>query len=114
MKITQKQLRKIIKEEVEETMKEYGSDKRSIPKQAWLKAISDANMTDQNHRPIGEQTLNNYGYYYQPNRDIGDSRWTGAFYKPYDAMADSGGIYAENWADKAIKAAMEMSGDVVE
>ena len=111
MKITKKQLRKFIKEALELRMKESG--KRNIPKETWLKAIYDANLTDQNHLPINELTLNNYGYYYQPNRDIGNSRWTGAFYKTYDAMGDSGGIYADNLADEAIEIARK-SGDVIE
>ena len=107
MKLTTEMLKRIINEEFELTMKEYGSGKKSIPKEAWLAAYRDEGIP--NDSPGNEQMLNNYGYYYQPSRDIGNSLYTGVFYKPYDAMADSGGDYREDLQDKAIERAKEMS-----
>ena len=116
MKITQSQLRQIIKEELETILgEELYSDERPpgrdpdfkvIPEEAWINAARDSGF---NMDVANKHYLRKNGYGYSPTFRWRGTDWAGAHYKRYDPLSDSGGtFFGRNLLGKAIEHAKRM------
>jgi hypothetical protein len=107
MRLTTKLLKKIIKEELAKTVKEFyargPSNSRKgeiIDPKAWLKAFKEA----------GVEVPRSYTY--RTNHKINPgSDYRGAWGVDYDAMADSGGPFREDLEQRAIEIHNQMKRD---
>jgi len=100
MKLTKAQLKQLIKEELEVFREgQLWSDDRPagndpnfkiIPQEAWIRAALDSGF---GYDVANKHYLKKIGYGYRPTFRWKGVDWAGAFYKPYDALSDSGGTF---------------------
>ena len=107
MKLTKEQLKRIIKEELGKAVKEFydrgpniSNEGEIISSKAWLKAFEEKGIKAPRD------------YTYMSNFKINpDSQYRGAWGTQYDAMADSGGPFAEELEQRAIEIHKQMKRD---